>query len=410
MPTSFLLASASLAIGLALCPAARAETLVVRGELVHTLAGASIKEGVVVVTDGRIAAVGAAATTTVPPGARELRARVVTPGLVDARTTVGLSGILNQPHDQDVLDKGAPVQPDLRALDAFNAREELVGYVRSLGITTVNTGPAPGALVPGQTGIFKLHGRSADEDVLQPGAMIAVTLGKEGTTEEKGKTPGSRAKSVAVLRAELIKAQEYARKREAKDETKRPARDLRSEAFLRALEGRQPLLVTAQRAPDILAALRIADEFKLKVILNGCADAPIVLEQIKASGFPVILHPTMYRAYDDAENLSMETAAKLKAAGVLFAIQSGYEAYVPKTRVVLFEAAEAAAHGLAYDAALASITIDAAKILGIADRVGSLEPGKDADLALYDGDPFEYTTRCLGTLIDGREYPGEHDF
>jgi imidazolonepropionase-like amidohydrolase len=117
---------------------------------------------------------------------------------------------------------------------------------------------------------------------------------------------------------------------------------------------------------------------------------------------PVIVHPTMTRAFGEHENLSFETASKLVKAGIPVAIQSGYEAYVPKTRVVLWEAAVAAANGLSFDQALRTITIDAAKILGIADRVGSLEVGKDGDVALYDGDPFEYTSHCVGTVIDGR--------
>ena len=127
-----------------------------------------------------------------------------------------------------------------------------------------------------------------------------------------------------------------------------------------------------------------------------------MLNEIKASGFPVVLHPTMARSNEDTENLSVETASKLQAAGIPFAIQSGYEGYVPKTRVVLFEAAVAAANGLGFENALASVTINAAKILGIADRTGSLAQGKDADLALYDGDPFEYTSHCTGTVINGQ--------
>jgi imidazolonepropionase-like amidohydrolase len=115
----------------------------------------------------------------------------------------------------------------------------------------------------------------------------------------------------------------------------------------------------------------------------------------------------MARANEDTANLAMDTAAKLKAAGVPFAFQSGYEFYVPKTRVLLFEAAVAAGKGLGFDGALHAATLGAAQILGIADRVGSLEAGKDADLALYDGDPFEYTTRCLGTVINGRHFSQE---
>ena len=202
----------------------------------------------------------------------------------------------------------------------------------------------------------------------------------------------------------MIKAQEYAHKREAKDEAKRPGRDLRLEAMLRALDGTQPFLVTVNRQQDIIAALRLAREFKLHLILDGCADAPLVLNEIKASGFPVILHPTMQRANEDAQNLSVETAAKLHAAGIPLAIQSSYESYVPKTRVVLLEAAVAAANGLGFEPALASVTIDAATILNIADRTGSLEQGKDGDVALYDGDPFEYTSHCVGTVINGQVF------
>jgi imidazolonepropionase-like amidohydrolase len=127
-----------------------------------------------------------------------------------------------------------------------------------------------------------------------------------------------------------------------------------------------------------------------------------VIDEIKAAGVPVILHPTMARPFGEEQNLSMETASLLRKAGIRVALQSGYEGYVPKTRVVLLEAAMAAANGLSFDDALATITIDAAKILGINDRVGSIEPGKDADLALFDGDPFEYTTHVTGVVIDGK--------
>ena len=156
-----------------------------------------------------------------------------------------------------------------------------------------------------------------------------------------------------------------------------------------------------QRHQDILAALRLAAEFKLKIVLDGVSDAPLVLDEIKKSGFPVFLHPTMYRAASETENLSLESALKLRQAGIPFALQSGFESYVPKTRVVLFEAAVAAANGLSEQQALAAITIDAAKLLGIQKRTGSLETGKDADLALYDGDPLEYTTHCIGVIVSG---------
>ncbi|MSU19490.1 MAG: amidohydrolase [Lacunisphaera sp.] len=385
---------------------AHAENIAVMGATIYTMAGAPLKDGVILLRDGKITALGPKASVKIPEGYRILQAAVVTPGLIDAHATVGLSGLLNQAQDQDMLEKSSAVQPELRALDAYNAKDPLVRWVRSYGVTTVNTGHAPAALISGQTMIVKTFGRTADEDVINPAAMTAVTLGRNGLTNAEGgpaasKSPGNRSKAVAMLRAELIKAQEYAKKREAKDESKRPARDLKTETLLRALAGVQPLLITANRQQDIISALRLAQEFNLKIVLDGCADAPMVLAQIKASGFPVIVHPTMQRSYEDMENLSVETAGKLQAAGIPIALQSGYEAYVPKTRVVLFEAAVAAAHGLGFEAALASITSGAAQLLGIADRTGSLVVGKDADLALYDGDPFEYTSHCIGTIVGG---------
>jgi imidazolonepropionase-like amidohydrolase len=146
----------------------------------------------------------------------------------------------------------------------------------------------------------------------------------------------------------------------------------------------------------------VAQEFKLRLVLDGAAEGYQVADAIKAAGVPVIVHPPMMRASGEMENATMELAARLHAAGIPIALQSGFEDYVPKTRVVLYEAAVAAAHGLGPEAALSAVTIDAARLLGIDGRVGSLEPGKDGDLALYDGDPFEYTSHCVGVVIDGQ--------
>jgi imidazolonepropionase-like amidohydrolase len=242
-----------------------------------------------------------------------------------------------------------------------------------------------------------------------PFAMVAATLGDGARSREEGKAPGTRAKAIALLRAELIKAQEYTKKLEGegkapaddKDKGKEPERNLRLEAVARVLKGDVPLLVTVHRAHDILTVLRLRGEFEVRLVLEGAAEAYMVKDHIKRAGVPVIVHPTMYRSSGELENLSMETASVLRKAGIPMAIESGFEGYVPKTRVVLFEAAVAAKNGLTFDEALAAITIDAARLLGIEKRVGSLEIGKDGDLALYDGDPFEYTSHCTGVVIQG---------
>ncbi len=367
--------------------------IAVKGETVWTMAGDPITNGVVLVNNGKIEAVGAAAQVTIPANYRVINAKVVTPGLIDARSVIGLNGYLNQPHDQMALDGGGSVQPELRAIDAYNAEERLIEWVREFGVTTVHTGHQPSALISGQTMIAKTTGKNVDQATIVPAAMISVTLGNAANAGS-GRSPGSRAKQAAMLRAELIKAQENSKKKE-------PATDLKSLIMDRVIKREMPLLVNAEAAVDIMTALRIAKEFNIRIVLEGASDGHMLLSEIKASGFPVIVHPTMARPGGDRENLSMENASKLRAAGIPVALQSGFEGYVPKTRVVLFEAALAAANGMTPRDAMAMITIDAAKILGIDNRVGSLAVGKDADIAMYDGDPFEYTTHCTGTMING---------
>jgi imidazolonepropionase-like amidohydrolase len=384
---------ATLLLGLGLTAAIPSEpeqVTAVRAGTLYTMAGPPIPNGVVLIEGARIRAVGPAASVAIPANARIVEAKVVTPGLIDGRATVGLTGITNtQGHDQDMLDRsGGAIQPELRALDAYNPLEPLVTYVRSFGVTTVHTGHAPGNLVSGQTFVVKTFGRTADAAAILPEAMISVTLGPAST----GTGPGTRAKQMSALRSELIGA------REAKD----PGTNLRLAALQRVIRREVPLLVYAHRAQDIVSALRLAEEFTIRMVLDGAAEAYLVVDELRQAQVPVIVHPTMFRASGDTENLSWENAAILRRAGIPIALQSGYEGYVPKVRVVLFEAALAAAHGLTFEQALGAVTIDAARILGIDRRVGSLEPGKDADLALFDGDPFEYTSRCVGTIVDGK--------
>ena len=375
--------------------------IAIKGDTIHTVTGSVIRDGVVVIRDGKIAAVGPAGSTPIPADFRVLQAKVVTPGFIDAHSTVGISGMLNQKQDQDQLDKSGPVQPELRAVDSYNALDPLVDWMRSLGTTTLHTGPGPGALISGQSLVIKTAPQNLQSATLIPDAVVVGNIGPEALSGSKDKAPSTIAKSIALLRAEFTKAQEYQRKTGLADPDKRPARDLHLEALASTLDSKKPLMITVQRHQDILAALRLAEEFHLRLILDGAADAEQVLDPIRKSGFPVILHPTMARAEDSMQNSSMGTAAALQKAGILFALQSGFEGYVPKSRVVLFEAAIAAGHGLPPDQALAAITLNAAKILGLDPRLGSIEPGKDADLALFDGDPFEYTTHCTGTLVSG---------
>ena len=373
--------------------------IAVRGEMVYPVEGAPIENGVVLVSDGEIEAVGPAASVAIPDGYRVLDAAVVTPGLVDARATVGLSGILNQDQDQDHLDTSSPIQPELRALDAYDPGEALVEWVRGFGVTTVHAAPSPGAPVAGQTAIFKTAGETVADVLVEEAPAVVFVLGSgiRGNFD----SPGTRSKEIAMLREALMEAQAYAEKMDDDDEDNDPARDLRKEALSRVLSGEAAALITAHRAHDILTALRLSEEFGLRMILDGGAEAYLVTDQLSDARVPVILHPTMMRAYGDGKHASFETAKLLRDAGIPVAIQSGYESYVPKTRVVLFEAGVAAAYGLGMEEALRAITLAPAEMLGIADRVGSITVGKDADLVLYDGDPFEYTSHVCTVLVGG---------
>jgi imidazolonepropionase-like amidohydrolase len=384
----------------------------VRAKTLHTMAGPAVENGLVLIgADGKIEYAGPDSGRAVPAGYAVHECAVATPGLVDVRSTVGLTGMFNVPADQDQEDGSSAVQPQLRAIDAYNPRERLVSYVRSFGVTTVHTGHAPGGLVTGQTLIAKTRGETVDEAVIVPAKAVVATI---GPMAQRGDSPGTRAKIMEMLRNELFAGQRRveSESKAASDEgAEPPGRDLKLEAWAAVIRGEMPLIVTANRAQDIDNAFRLADEFGFKLWLDSAAEAYLFTDELKERGVPVLLHPTMLRAWGEVSNASYETAKHLHGAGVTFAIQSGFEGYVPKVRVVLFEAAVAAGYGgLGFEPALRAVTIDAARILGLDARVGSLEPGKDGDVAMYDGDPFEYTTHCVGVLIEGEHFGGEREF
>jgi imidazolonepropionase-like amidohydrolase len=391
------LCASLLAVGLVMVSVDRSDAqIAVKGETVYTVSGNPIQNGVVLIKDGKIETVGRANRVRIPDNYEVFEARVVTPGLIDARSVVGLAGYYNQTHDQDQLETSSAVQPELRAFDSYNAREFLVEYLREMGMTTLHTGHGPGAVISGQTMIVKTRGTTVDQAVIDETTMLSITLGS--SVRNNFSSPGTRSKTVAVLRQELIKAQDYAKKR-AEGETN--GLDLKSELLADLLDGKVKAMVLAHTAHDIMTALRIKREFGFPMVLEGAAEAYLVIDEIREAGVPVIIHPTMIRPFGEAKNSSFETAAKLHEAGVPVAFQSGYEGYVPKTRVVRYEAAIAAANGLGMENALHSITLGAAGILGIDNRVGSIERGKDADIVLFDGDPFEYLTNVEKVIIDG---------
>ncbi len=392
--------------------------VVVKAKTMHTMAGEAVTDGVVVVVDGKITAVGPASRVDIPAELRTFETEVLTPGFVDVRSTLGLSGAYNSNvgpvRDQDQLETSNPIQPELRAIDAYNPREELIEYARGFGVTTLHTGHGPGALISGQTFVAKTRGDTVEDAIVEPIKMLAVSL---SGLSSQFQTPGTRPKGMAMLRGALFEAREYAEKKAASEgsgddqgddgaagegeEDKKaspaPPRNLSQDVLADALAGEITMMIRANSATDIAAALRLQREFGFEMVIDGGAEAYLMLDEIKEAGVPVFLHPARARL----PNKTFEIAMILRDAGIPFAVQTGHEAYVPKTRVLVFETAHYAAYGLEQSEALAAITIDSAKLLGIDDRVGSLEVGKDGDLVLFDGDPFEYLTKVCGVIIEG---------
>lgn len=367
--------------------------IAVKADTVYTMAGKPIANGIVLIKNGKIENVGAG--ISIPSNYKVYQARVVTPGFIDARSTVGLSGAYNVPSDQNQIERSSPIQPELRAIDAYNSEDKLIEHLRKNGVTTLHTGHGIGALSSGQTMIIKTHPGIAEDALLQPVAMVAITLGP--SVSSLYPSPGNRSKQIAMLRTELIKARSAMR---SKDTAKAP--DLKLITLQQLLRGEIKALISANTATDIMSAIRLAKEFNLKLVIEGAAEAYRLIEQVKASGAEIIVHSTMARAGGEMVNMTMENAAILTRAGIPVSIESGFESYVPKSRVVLYEAAAAMIHGLSFEDALKAITIHPAKLLGMDKRIGSIEKGKDADLVLFNGDPFEYTTKVCMVIINGK--------
>ena len=389
-------------VGWMLVLAAHAASLRIEGEQVHPVVGPPIQDGAVLVQDGRIVAVGPAADVPTPAGATVVTGAVVTPGLIDTWTTAGLTGPRNHGPDQDHAERDAPVRPELRAMDAFHPDDALLDWIRGYGVTTVNAGPSPGQPVSGRTFVAENRVGRVSDLALEADAFVVFSLGDGPKSRFGSHGTASRMGAAAIIRQALTDARDYAARR-ALPVADRPTTDLGLEALVELLDGERRAIVHAHRADDIDTAMRLADEFGFGLVVAGGAEAWLMADVLAEAEIPVIVGPVMARSWRDGEqrNSSFACAARLADAGVQVGFMSGYEGYVPKVRVVLWEAAVAGAHGLGPERTLAALTIDAARILGIDDRTGSIEVGKRADLVVYDGDPFEYASHACTVVVGG---------
>jgi imidazolonepropionase-like amidohydrolase len=378
---------------------------VVVARRVHTVSGKAIENGVVVVKDGRILDIGSRELLQKYPFP-QIHAIEVTPGLIDAHTVVPLSGEYNIAADQDGDEKTDPNQADVRVLDGFNPSEPLLQFLLEQGVTTVHATPGHANVIAGTSGVFHTHGNSVDAMTIRFPQALFFNLGEQPKSTYSGKAPGTRMGTASMIRAALQSARNYVAKQDKaadKDDDDGPALDLKQEALARLLRQEIPAVFAAHRTDDLQTALRIAKEFDIKPVLALATEGYLIADQLAAAKVPVIAHPPMQRVGGlETYNSFLGNAAVLSDAGIPVAICSSFEGYVPKTRVIRWEAAIGMVYGLGFDRALKTVTLDAARILGIDQDYGSIEKGKVADLVLYNGDPFEHATHVTKVVVNGR--------
>lgn len=372
------------------------------GAQIIPVAGAPIANGVLLVQHGRIVAVGDSTTVRLAADVTIIDAtgKVIMPGLVDSHSHIG---------GGSGGDGSGPIQPDTRVLDSFDVRDVRLQKARAGGITTVNVMPGSGHLISGQTLYLKLRPARTIDDLLIPlpdGTPAGGLKMANGTNSisEKSPFPGTRGKSAALVREQYIKAQEYLAKIERAhgDPEKMPARDLGLEMLGQVLQGKRVAQHHTHRHDDILTVLRLAKEFHYKVALHHVSDGWKVAPEIAAAGVPcsviVIDSPGGKLEARDAD---FRTGAVLEQAGVTVGFHT--DDGVTDSRLFIRSAGLAVRGGMTREGALRGLTIANARILGLEDRIGSLEPGKDADFIILSGDPLSVYTQVEQTWVEGRK-------
>ena len=375
-----------------------------RGGTVVPIDGAPITEGVVVVVDGRIAAVGDTGTA-VPEGVRELdvTGKWVVPGMIDAHVHLGVNEEGEGWAGQDTNEMTDPVTAHVRVVDAINPAEQGFADAIAAGVLAVNVNPGSGNPIGGQTAAVKCVGRTVEHMALKAPSGIKSALGEnpKRVYGEQKKTPSTRLGTAATIRGAFVDAQNYRAKLAAQSDS--PVdRDLKSEALSMVLEREIPWRQHCHRADDIATAMRIAEEFGYRLVIDHGTEAHLLADIIAAKDIPVIIGPLMVsRSKVEVRNRSVANPGLLAAAGVTIAITTDHPV-VPISHLVT-QVVLAVKEGLDREAALRAVTINPARIMGVDDRLGSLTPGKDADLCVWSGDPLDVYSRVETAYVDGVE-------
>ncbi len=376
--------------------------LLLKNGFIHTMTQEAFT-GDLLIDQGKIVAAGASLSAD---GADviDLAGKFVLPGLIDAHCHIGMweDGMGEEGSDGNEMTD--PITPELRAVDGLNPFDPCFKEAREAGVTTTVTGPGSANVIGGQFAALKTCGRSIEEMTLRdPVAMKAATgENPKVVYAEKKVAPTTRMAIASLFRSTMTDAIEY-QKGMAKEDDK-PDRDIAMEALLPVINRNLTVKIHAHRADDILTGLRLAKEFNLKVTIDHCTEGYMITDVLKErlleQGAGIIIGPLLSeRSKIELKNLSFAAPRVLEEAGIPFAMMTDHP--VIPIQFLALQAGIAVREGLSEETALRSITRYAAEIVGIDDRVGTLEAGKDADIAVFDGHPFDYRTHCVLTLING---------
>lgn len=374
---------------------------------IKTMEDREYEDGYIRIEQGKITAVGDmkeydAGAQPSGGGVRILDARgnLVMPGIIEAHCHMGITEEKKGMEGDDCNETVDPVTPCLRAVDAINPMDDAFHDALKAGITAAMIGPGSSNVVGGQFAFVKTHGRCIDRMIVKAPAAMKTAFGENPKVNYSGRnmSPATRMSIAALLREELYKAKAYEKKRR-EDPDQEP--DFRYECWLPVLRGEIPIKAHAHRADDILTAVRIAKEFGLRMTLDHCSEGHLIIEELKEAGFPAIVGPDMAsRNKIEVRNMAFKTAGLLSRNGILTAVTTDHP--VSKIQFLPICAGLAVKEGMSMEDGFRAITINAAKICGVDDRIGSLAVGKDGDIAIYNGNPMEVFTRTLCTIIEGK--------
>jgi imidazolonepropionase-like amidohydrolase len=383
-------------------------SVVIRGGRIVPMDRAEIANGIILIENGNIESIGT--NVEIPAGAEviDVTGQWVLPGLIEAHTTLGTRDRYESSNTDETSD---PATAQMMILDAINPFNKTIEQIRMAGITSAMVTPGRLNVIGGQSAVVKLRGKTVSQMALLSPAGVKFSLGEgpKSTYGGKGNLPSTRMGSAFVIRKALTEAREYAnqwaayeKKKDEDEDATPPKRDLKIEPLAKLLDGSLTAFIECYRVDDIATALRLIDEFELKAVLVGCAEGYRLREEIAKRGIPVIVSPFgVGPRRTETQELTIENAAQLAEAGAKIVIKADDALGLGSLRELPLAAALAVKGGLARDLALRAITLSAAEVLGVADQIGSLEVGKDADIVIFDGDPLHYLTRVERVLIDG---------